>query len=450
MRAAAVLACSFLAACSFQGSFGEGYRCGEGDRCPAGQSCVDGFCVAGAPPDAGGDVVDGDVPDAQPPAASCGTISWLRDAFDDGARAPTWWDWFDPGVTVDEVGSELVIDIPSTGTGELWGGYMSAFRFDLRGGVFDVDVAEAGAQYTTIEVVDPDDVSAQLYVFEGTLTAAVRASNTTQVRVERAYDPVDDRYWRLREDGGRLYWETSADRTSGTLLHDEPVPLAPGDVAGVLAAGGAATAATTSRFSDVNLDTPDPGMCAAATIVDDFATPGLYPRWDWWEDTGCTVEETAGVLRMSFDGAGEDWCGVSSTHLVDLRESEYVVETASLPGGTDFIAYVQVVPPGGDPDITHLEISRVDGELGTEHQVDGVDVAANWIPFDPTNHRFWRLRAAGSQVFVDTSPDGAQWTNVLTDAVAFDLSAVYLTLAGGSWNAGPGAPITIDYQAVNP
>lgn len=440
VRPSLVAVAALSSACSFEGAFGEGYRCGEGGRCPDNQSCVNDYCVADPAPDDGG--VDSD----DGPAPRCGTLSALRDSFDDDSTGALWNRWADTGITTTETGGELVVDVPA-GTGTGWGGYTSRYYYDLTEGVFDVEVNQAGGRYTNLEIRDPDGLAVQSILENGEVLAVVSGTADEGIRASITYDPDLHHYWRFREESGRLYWETSSDRLLWQRLHDEPLPFAPDHVRGIVSGGGQLATATSIHYGDVNAATPDPGFCPADTFVDGFddgeITAGV---WGWWSDAECSVVETGGVFRMTFTGVAEAWCGAETRHLFDATDSGFVLDIAGMPVIAGYLTYTQLRSPGAD---TYVEIGRDGAYLEIEQRIAGSTVTSYETLYD-NDIRYWRIRGAGGQVYWDTSADGTTWNNVLQADAQLDLSAVMIELGAGQYTAGSIAPAVVDIAAVNP
>jgi hypothetical protein len=306
----AVVAVVAVGACSFDADLVPGYQCGEGGSCPAGQMCVDGYCVVDpASIDAGAD--DDASLDGAVPAGRCGTISLLQDDFEDDAFDWRWDAWDELGITVVEIDGAVEIDT-EPGSADAWAGITAARWYDLRDGAFSAEVIDVGGEYTVVEVRNVDDVSAQLTHCDGLLEAAVYNLPDEGVRAELAYVPATHRFWRIREEAGQLYWETSPDRGTWTSFHDEPMPFAPEHVRGMLAIGGQQATATEGRFGDVNLGVDGGAYCPASDLVDSFDDGILEPYWDPYTDLGCTVVEVAGGVSFGFAAGTVGDCGIQS------------------------------------------------------------------------------------------------------------------------------------------
>jgi hypothetical protein len=432
-----------LAACSFDADLVPGYQCGEGGSCPAGQICVDGYCaIDPAAADAGADAPDGAVP-----VGRCGTISLLQDDFEDGAFDWRWDPWDELGATVIEEAGAVEIDI-AAGIADAWAGVTAARWYDLRDGAFSAEVIDVGGEYTVVEVRNVDDENAQVTHRNGVLEAAVYGTTDDGVRAEIPYVPADHRYWRLREEDGRLYWETSPDRDVWTSFHDEPVPFATEHVRGMLAMGGQLATASEGRFGDVNLDAPAGlAFCPAGDLVDGFDDGQLAPWWEPYTDLECTALEAAGDLLIAFPADGVADCGVLSEHLYDLRDSAVTIEAAGLPADPNVRVFLQAGLPGDRE--TRLEIEKFGDMLDVEQQVEGADVGQEITPYIAAPHRWWRIRGAAGRIYLEVSPDGAAWTTLHEDDAAFDLSAVRLEVGAGSDPPGPSLPLMISFDRIN-
>jgi hypothetical protein len=447
VRSALLAGLATLAACSFDGRIGPGFQCAPGDRCPAGQTCVDGVCVAS----------DGGVDDAGPdgglPSARCGLLTLLQDDFEAGEIGPLWWPWNEAGVSIDVTGGHAVIDIDA-GTGAGWGGLTSTFYYDFHEGVIEAEITEVGGRYAVVEARAHTGERAQILVEETApgqreLIAGVYRTPTPGVRAAIPYVPAAHRFWRLRAADGRIHWEYSADRVQWSELHREAAPFPVDHVRGILAGGGQRATATRIRFADVNAAAPA-GLrfCPAASFRDDFAAPPLDPLWDDWRSAGCTVQEADGVLRMTFDGDGNDWCGIHSAHLLDLQGSSFAIDARDAPGVPYFQTYIEVANPRARDD--YLLIGREAGQWVAEQVVGGSAVSTRGLAYQADAHRWWQLRGDDDgQVFFETSPDGASWTARWDAPAMFDLSQVYIAIGAGHWPPGPGSVVTVEVPDVH-
>jgi len=428
--------------CTFSTGFdGTNYQCGTGGSCPPGQRCIDGTCQADSD---GGDRPDGD-PDAPPGSDACGSLRLLGDDFEDGVRGPPWFLIDDPGATSTETGGELVVQL-AAGTGSVYGGYESRSFYDMRGSWFDSRVVEVGGHDTIVEVRDYQDRSAQLVVEDGQIGAAVFNVPNQGTRTSRPITGADA-YWRIREQDGVMYWETSADRSTWNLLYQESAVLDVAHVRGLLAAGEQLAPPSQARFADVNPTPPAVGYCPAIQLSDDFAAPPFGGLWDPYWDTDCTIGESGGDLSLTFTGTSNAFCGVVSRHLYDLRSSELVIEGGGLPARTNFVTYLQAYLPEDETTVVGVALDGT--SLFFSQEVGGVIMGETTLTLDPVQHRFWRIRGVDSMIEMATSPDGNTWTPRLTRAAAFDLSRLEINLGAGNYGAVPGGAVTWALPGIN-
>lgn len=74
-----------------------------------------------------------------------------------------------------------------------------------------------------------------------------------------------------------------------------------------------------------------------------------------------------------------------------------------------------------------------DGNLYANQVVGGVHTNFLAIPYDPSAHRWWRIRESGARTFFETSPDGCGWTTRYSLANPITLDAVMIGLGAGTY-----------------
>ncbi|HEU0014237.1 MAG TPA: vanadium-dependent haloperoxidase, partial [Longimicrobium sp.] len=133
------------------------------------------------------------------------------------------------------------LELSPTGVSGQYAGYESATTYDLAGSEISVElvhplVSFSGAE--TILGVDKDSSnSVAISVANDRIYAEVQVAGTYTTPAYRAYDPVRDRWLRIREKDGTTYWETSPDGQTWGLLHSMANPVDPWAVEIKLSAG---------------------------------------------------------------------------------------------------------------------------------------------------------------------------------------------------------------------
>jgi hypothetical protein len=397
-----------------------------------------------APGDDAADAGLGAAPDgAAAAAALCGSFGLLRDGFDDAAIGPQWIALAPQGVTVSETGGHLAIAL-GVGSDGVEAGYASRNAYDVRQSAIAVTVLRTAGERAGLELRDPERRGAALAVIGGRLAAVVLDRDLEAERATVVYDPTAHRHWRLREDGGVLHWETSADRSGWSTLHAEALPMTGALAHGRLVARGQTLDGGETWFDDVNLPAAAmPGPCPASSVSDSFDDGVVATSYNNWVDgTSCTGREVGGMFELSFSGAGDAWCGLETRQTLDLRDTAVVVEAPTTPDFRTAMAFFEAVTPAGD----QIQIGRGPDGLFGEMQRGVQQVFWDAVPYDAAAHRFWRLREAGGQTYWDTSADGVTWSNHFAAPTGIDVSAVIIDIAAGHWTPGPGTPFVVRYD----
>ena len=456
VRALTIAPALLAVACSFGSEFGgTRYQCGADDRCPDGQTCVAGYCEAEpgsdgpGDPDASSPGPDAASPDAATVTPPCGSIGLLTDTFGGGGPGPQFFSWNDPGTSVVETGGQLLVSI-NAGSADAWAGYTTDHLWDLTNGALDARIGQVGGQHTVLEVRTYSGSAAAQLVAEGA-SFAVRVINGNTVATRRtvAYDPAQV-YWRIRTASGTMSWETSANRTTWTVLHSEPTPFDVRHVRAILAAGGQLATASQARYDDLNPTVPA-GLahCPAAQLTDDFTSGGFAPAWQAYNDASCTITETGGKAVLAFPGtASSSWCGLLSLHLWSLVDSAVVIDSNELPNRGNFLSYFQVVSAANGE--SRVELSLDNGTLEAANRVAGVETTLATLTYSRTTHRYWRLRGVGDQIELATSPDQATWTTRATVRPDFALAPVRIGFGAGHYAAvSPSGTVTVGLPGLN-
>jgi hypothetical protein len=426
-----------------------GFRAGYdavGLPCSTEADCTDVDAAPVTAPDASADVDAGadagaEVDAAAPADAStapmlvgCGSTLLLSDNFDDGSLHAQWRTSVDPGVTAFESEGHVAIRLTS-GAGDGGGVVESTSLLDLRGAEASVLVIQLGAVRTSLEFRDYLDNGAAIAVENGALIAQVLARGVRSTAVASVYDADRMHYWRLREAGGTLFWEVSADRATWTTLYSRALPTTSTWGSVSLRAYGAVGFSSESWFDDVTPPTGNvPGFCAASSLQEGFDTTPAA-RWTAWTGTSCIGQQANGRYELSFTGYGDSWCGLQTRQLVDLRDDAASIEVVSAPGAGNFSTFIEAVSMDGADEI---ELRRESNGLWFELRQNGVNRVSRNLPYDPVAHRFWRLREAGGVVYWDVSANGATWTTLISAVNTIDVSAVVIDLVAGHWSPGPG------------
>ncbi|MGW6009710.1 hypothetical protein [Streptomyces sp. NPDC055210] len=149
-----------------------------------------------------------------------------------------------------------------------------------------------------------------------------------------------------------------------------------------------------------------PFSALADTFGDGVVDPAKWP--DSYDPGG--FSETGGRARVACTTA---YNAYASSEAYRLRESHVHVRMwPPAAGGATAEAWaqllVQTVTLGTD---AIFEVSAVSGNLIMAVRTGYFDPGQTAITYDPVAHAWLRIRETGGQLYWDTSPDGATWTN---------------------------------------
>lgn len=147
----------------------------------------------------------------------------LTDNFNDNSTDNSKWSSYGP---IQEVNQRLEIRPP--GNLAQYGGYRSAGTYDLTGSFIQAEVVQvlSGRQVSETQLMALGDGNNSLFLVAGAglLACGARVAGTGGVFKTIPYDPELHRWWRLREDGGVVFWEVSADGQSWPAVATMPTP----------------------------------------------------------------------------------------------------------------------------------------------------------------------------------------------------------------------------------
>jgi hypothetical protein len=191
----------------------------------------------------------------QPTANACGADT-LVDDFSGTAFGPKMFSWNDTGTTVTRSGGDVVIS--TNGATNLYAGVEATHLYDLREHAIYVDaktIAQASPFISFFQLLLPDGNQTlfEISVDGSTLNTLERINGTNTSYMGTPYDPVAQRYWRMRAASNVVYFETSPDAMTWTQRY---MTAAQFDLSALIVSAGAgeygAVAAHSSTFGGIN------------------------------------------------------------------------------------------------------------------------------------------------------------------------------------------------------
>ena len=185
----------------------------------------------------------------------------LVDGFDDGTISPVWQQLVNTPALMSEVNGALKVDLPATSEAEMYGGLRSADAYDFTGCAAFVDAEKVpnptNQAFMQLYVTAMNEMTqVEISKIAGQLQFKEVVLGQQEVLLAVPYNTTAHRSWRLREAGGLVYWETSADAGTWVVHVKKPSVLQEPLVNVGVGAGTYQVEANlpdTVRFGSVNL-----------------------------------------------------------------------------------------------------------------------------------------------------------------------------------------------------
>jgi len=377
----------------------------------------------------------------------CGGTNVLTDDFSDGVEGQSWYFSSEGGASAGEESGEGVIKIP--GSAGSWAAFQTRRTHDLRGDHFSVEITKmvdtAGNATAFLDAGYDDGDYLTISQSNGTIFFVRSVDQIYTELASAPYDPLSDRYWRFREEGGTTSWETSGDGVTYDVRAQAPsASLFPVD--SLYFNLGAYEEVSTGVPDDVRFDkvngggSPTGKWCAASSFTDDFADGEPSRKWGRsFVQPGCIMSETGGELLFSLTSNTFAYCGNFSDKAYDLTGDTFAVEVpVVLNTATDGAeTYLRVE---ADQD-NWLDFVENHGGLLFRKQIQGTTSLLALVTYDPVAHRFWRFRESGGKTYWETSPNGTEWTVRAEAPNPVPVTALDVGLGAGAYNmvVAPGA-----------
>ncbi|MFS8071354.1 MAG: hypothetical protein ACMG6S_33710 [Byssovorax sp.] len=156
-----------------------------------------------------------------------GSVGVLADDFNDNLVGPLW-GIYEIGGTAMEANHQAVVSIP--GAPAKFAGFVSTIAYSLVGCHGSIEVVKAPQHPSTVAHLSfsPDPSSGvdrvEVHQIDKSLVFTLVAGGAATDNCVIPYLPTAHRFWRVRETGGNLLWETAPDGLTWTVQRREKTP----------------------------------------------------------------------------------------------------------------------------------------------------------------------------------------------------------------------------------
>ncbi len=384
------------------------------------------------------------------PKAACGRPSVLVDALDDGTPAAGWVVEAPAGTSAVEGAGGLILTPDPNKASTV--AYRSRHAVNLAGDRIRVQVTQmppttSGAGGTL--GAEQGSKYLRLVQQNGQLIAI---ANPGGILKSVTYDPVKHRWWQLRSEGGKVFFETSPEGKGWSSLADTPAPAFASWATMILAATSN-TGGTTGKvgFASFNAGRPPADWCKADTFQDLFngTAPGL--AWSTAQSGACTVGEGGGSASFSMSGAGTSLCSYETRAGFDLIGSWARI----------YVPVISLFYPPVEVFLLAEDAAGSGVELAFVGKGSGVFRSRTWskgsasnpveVAYQPT-HEWWRARESAGTLLLETAPaSSGSWTirhSLTAASLGLDARAVHVSF-GVRTTASMGGAVPIGVPQYN-
>lgn len=241
--------------------------------------------------------------------------------------------------------------------------------------------------------------------------------------------PLDEykhSWLRIRESGGTTYYDASPDGVIWTNLYSFTNEF-PMNALGIVLQTGCYAAEASGSYAIYDYLNAQ-ALPKAHTFWDDFSSGINESVWTKGNDP-VQVYPSSGRVRVDH-GIGVDYNFLHTTDRYDLTESMCFVEIADVGNQTLENHEVSLIVFLDENYQFNFYVNE--GMLGIFLNFNGTPVGIGEIAYNATNHRWLRVRETDSTLYFDVSPDGIDWTTLLTQGTYFNVTAVQLMLLAGA------------------
>ena len=178
-------------------------------------------------------------------------------------------------------------------------------------------------------------------------------------------------------------------------------------------------------------------------LSDNFNDNSLAAKWGTYTANGGSVSETSSQLHLTCaNSTNGSWAGIYSNDQIDFREMYAQMEVVDGVGGNTYLDMTLCadVIPNTEEFFVAIGIDTGLGNLQAYKKFGGTeDTIMASLSFNPTNHKYLRMRETAGVLYWEYSADNSTWTELHHENTPAPLSRVRLVVDDYEYN-GSGTP----------
>lgn len=254
-------------------------------------------------------------------------------------------------------------------------------------------------------------------------------SDTT---ITNGYDPAVHVWFRIREDSGSIFWETSTDGVSWTERRSKTSSFNVSSVSCLIEGGywGSEAGTTYATIDNFNLWAGIPSLDKTEVLTDYFVVDDSAT---WYWSGGWAVSD--GKLQAVPTSEYEYIITVDSFNFTDSHAGFELVRNNNA-GTTDYGGSITVefqVKIDSSNYVAFVLSGGTSANCVLRERVAGTNSDTSFT-YNATKDKWIRLRHSSGTVFWETSRDGATWSIKRSKASSLDFNEVKCQFVTGYWN----------------
>lgn len=387
-------------------------------------------------------------------AGGCGKIGVLVDPLTTAMNDPLFLP-YEVGMEVGvEGGGKLAVTLPAMAANATEAGFPTQAYYDMTGSSVSIEVPQmvdtSTTAYAGFAINRDDSDFIEISQESGTLNLDSVVNKGRTRLASTPYDPTAHRWWRIREDGGTVFLETSPDGATFTTrgMVSTPSWAAYGLVNIFAGADGTVNNGGEAHFDKLNNGIASGARCPADSLVDDFTDAARSVDWLPSTSNHCDITATDGKLDFALQPT-PSMCEYVSSYSFDLTGNAVFVQAPSAPTKADgAVAWLRATV--NELDQSGYEINVDEGTLQfSRKNPDGSSTVHATKVFNGNDDGWWRLREEGGTIFYETGPDGKTWMMAASEPVTLPVTAMRTHLGVSVYDKAATMPGHIDFANLN-
>lgn len=187
-------------------------------------------------------------------------------------------------------------------------------------------------------------------------------------------------------------------------------------------------------------------LAKTETVSDNFNDDSLDETTKWYNWGGAEVDETNNQLEFSVLSGGGNYHGIEGKYFKDLTSSSISIELVN--AGNQSLASLEVVFSAFVDSNNSIFMLVTNNALIAYRQLSGSNQYITQTTYNPSNHKYLRLREAAGTAYWEHSANGVTWNTLHSETNPMALTSVKTGVVCGVY-ANEASSTTVIFDNYN-